>query len=406
MKKYIWYFVFVSFLFLINLLPVSAKEKNIVNLYLFYSSTCPHCQEEQEVLEELEKEYDNLVIYRYEVFTDEGYEKLKQVEQYYDISIRSVPFTVIGEKQFSGYSSSSKLKLVNTIEYYSDHGYKDELGELFGIEKLPTYEIDVDAESIDEYIEKTYTIDIPFIGKVDLKDLTLPVITVIMGLLDGFNPCAMWVLLFLISMLMGMKDKKRMWSLGVAFIMTSALIYFFFMMAWLNVTKYLSAITWVRIMIALVAIIGGIINLRSYIKTRKESGCQVVDEKKRSKIFEKIRKFTSEKSFWLALLGVITLAVSVNLIDLLCSAGLPVMYIEILSMNDLTWIEHLCYIIIYVLFFMLDDFIVYFVAMTTMQLTGFSTKYGKLSHLIGGILLVLIGILMIVKPEWLMFNFS
>ena len=123
-------------------------------------------------------------------------------------------------------------------------------------------------------------------------------------------------------------------------------------------------------------------------------------------IFDKIKKFTTEKSFLLATLGVITLAISVNLVDLLCSAGLPVMYIEILSMNGLSTLEYVCYLIVYVLFFMLDDIIVFFIAMTTMQVTGFSTKYGKFSHLIGGILLLLIGIIMILKPEWLMFNFS
>ena len=82
------------------------------------------------------------------------------------------------------------------------------------------------------------------------------------------------------------------------------------------------------------------------------------------------------------------------------------MYIEILSMNGLSTLEYVCYLIVYVLFFMLDDIIVFFIAMTTMQVTGFSTKYGKFSHLIGGILLLLIGIIMILKPEWLMFNFS
>lgn len=406
MKKYIGYFVWVCILFLICLFPVSAQEKNLVNLYLFYSSTCPHCAEEEKALAELQEKYDNLVVYSYEVFTEEGYASLKKVEEYYDISIHSVPFTVIGEKHFSGYSSTIKLNLVNAIEYYSTHGYQDEIGELLKIEKLPTYSIDENDMSVDEYIDKSYNLNLPIIGSVDLKSLTLPVITVFIGLLDGFNPCAMWVLLFLISMLLGMKDKKRMWSLGVTFIMTSAFVYFCFMMAFLHVTDYLSAYVWLRLFIGIVAITGGILNLRSYWKERKENGCKVVNEKKRSKIFEKIKRFTSEKSFWLSLFGVMTLAVSVNLIDLLCSAGLPVMYIEILSMNDLSVIEYTCYIIVYVLFFMLDDLIVFFIAMTTMQLTGFSTKYGKLSHLIGGILLILIGVLMIAKPEWLMFRFS
>ena len=82
------------------------------------------------------------------------------------------------------------------------------------------------------------------------------------------------------------------------------------------------------------------------------------------------------------------------------------MYIEILNMNNLSNLEYYLYIILYVIFFMLDDIIVFTVAMISLELTGFSTKYGKLSKLIGGILLIAIGILMLVKPEWLMFNFN
>ena len=131
----------------------------------------------------------------------------------------------------------------------------------------------------------------------------------------------------------------------------------------------------------------------------------VVNDKKRNKIFDRIRKFTTEKNFFLALVGVMALAVSVNIVELACSAGLPVMFIEILSLNYLSIFEEILYITIYMLFFLLDDLIIFFIAMTTMQLTGFSTKYGKISKIVGGILLLIMGLLLIFKPEWLMFNF-
>ena len=150
---------------------------------------------------------------------------------------------------------------------------------------------------------------------------------------------------------------------------------------------------------------GAIINLVGYFKSIKTDGCTVVNENKRNKIFGKIKKFTQEKNFWLATIGVITLAISVNVVELACSAGLPVMFIEILSLNNLTIVEEVLYIGLYMLFFLLDDLIIFFIAMTTMKITGISTRYGKLSKLIGGILLFLIGLLLIFKPEWLMFNF-
>ena len=350
-------------------------------------------------------------MYKHETSTQEAYELLKKVENHFNIKVKTVPFTVIGEKYYSGYSEeNTKKEFVEIIEVYSKTGYKDIVGEYMGNIELPKEEINNNTkDNIDDLIKEEKNnkiVNIPLIGKINLKNLAIPLVTIIIGLLDGFNPCAMWVLLFLISMLLGMKDKKRMWSLGLAFIITSSLIYFLFMVAWLNITSIITKVTLFRTIIAIIALIGGSINFYSYLKTRKETGCNVIDDKKRAKIFDKIKKFTHEKSFILALLGIISLAITVNLVELACSAGLPVMYIEILNMNNLSNLEYYLYIILYVIFFMLDDIIVFTVAMISLELTGFSTKYGKLSKLIGGILLTAIGILMLIKPEWLMFNFN
>jgi len=332
---------------------------------------------------------------------------LNNVATLFNTKVTGVPFAVVGNRFYKGYNSeNSKRKFITAIEYYSQYGYQDIVGEYLGNSNLPTYPIDESAESLEEFAEDYENVKIGTIfGTINTKNLTLPVISLLIGLVDGFNPCAMWVLLFLISMLIGMKDKKRMWILGLTFIITSALIYLFFMLAWLNLANLLITVTWIRTILGLIAITGAIININSYLKTRKTNGCTVVNDKKRNKIFTKIKQFTHEKSLLLSLLGIITLAISVNIVELACSAGLPVMFIEILSLNNLTAYEEAIYILIYMFFFMIDDLIVFFIAMRTMQLTGFSTKYGKLSKIIGGILLLLIGLLLIFKPEWLMFNF-
>lgn len=386
----------------------AVSEKNLVNIYLFHSYTCKHCKEEIKLLDELEKEYDNIKVYKYEVNENENGELLKNISEIMGSKVTGTPYTIIGNKVFSGYDyENSKGRFKGAIEYYSKYGYEDKVGEYISSIPLPSYEVKDTDPDVDEYISNyiSYKVKLPLIGEVKLKNLTLPLITVVIGLADGFNPCAMWVLLFLISMLIGMKDKKRMWILGSTFLLTSALIYLIFMMSWLNLANLLISVVWVRVIIAIVSLVGGIINLRGYIKHRKVSGCDVVDDKKRNRIITRIKKFTTEKNFWLAILGVIVLAISVNVVELACSAGLPVMFIEILSLNNLTAIEEIIYIVLYMLFFLLDDFVVFVIAMTTLSLTGVSSKYGNLSKLIGGILMLLIGLLLMFKPEWIMFNF-
>ena len=150
--------------------------------------------------------------------------------------------------------------------------------------------------------------------------------------------------------------------------------------------------------------VAGIVNLNSYFKAN-ESGCNVVDSKKRKRIIDYIKKFTSEKYFFLAILGIMGLAFMVNLIELACSAGLPLLFTQILAINNLSTFMYGINIFIYILFFLFDDLIIFTIAMITFKVTGISTKYTKYSHLIGGIIMLLIAVLMIFKPDWLMFNF-
>ena len=399
-------FALILILFGINT-TYADTEKNLVNIYLFHSNTCPHCKEEIKFLDTIKDDYDNVRIYMYEIGDEDNAKLLDEVAILYDTSVSGTPFTVIGDKYFKGFSYENYAdRFSAAIEYYSNNGYTDRVGKYIGNIELPSYEVKNNSEDINKYIEEKTNRKIKILGKeISLKNMTLPIVSILIGLVDGFNPCAMWVLLFLISMLIGMNDKKRMFIIGITFLLTSALVYLLFMLAWLNAATLLLAIKWVRLIIGLIAIVGAIINLSSYIRHRKDNGCNVINDKKRSKIFNKIKKFTSEKKLILALLGAMALAVSVNIVELACSAGLPVMFIEILSMNHPTAIEKIIYIGLYMVAFLLDDLIVFVVAMSTMELMGFSTKYGKLSKLIGGLLLLGIGILLIFKPEWLMFNF-
>ena len=401
--------IFIFILFIIGINYTYAEEKNLVNIYLFYSDTCPHCHEELTYLNKFEEKYDNVRIYKYEIGNSRNAILLDEVASLFDTQVSGVPFTIIGDKYFKGFSYESYYdRFVASIEYYSTYQYKDRTGEYIGGIELPKYDEtkEDNKQDINEYIDEKTNHKIKIFGKtISLKNMALPLISVLIGLVDGFNPCAMWVLLFLISMLIGINDKKRMWIIGMTFLLTSGFVYLLFMLAWLNAATLLLAIKLVRVIIGLIALTGAVINIHSYIRHLRDSGCDVIDDKKRSKIFDKIKKFTSEKNLFLAVVGAMALAISVNIVELACSAGLPVMFIEILSMNDLNVLEKGIYIGLYMLFFLIDDFIVFFIAVRTMELTGFSTKYGKISKLVGGILLFLIGILLIFKPEWLMFNF-
>lgn len=406
MKKIFKVIFAFLFFFLLSINSVSAKEK--VKLYFFHGSGCPHCAEEEKFLKKAINKYD-IKIVEYEVWNNEDNQVLmEEVKNKFNIKENGVPLTIIGNTYKIGYTEDDDLEFERIIKYYIDNNdkYNDTVGQI----KNNTFK---DKEIVDYYTkedkktDKNTTISIPLLGKVNMKKVSIWTAAAAIGLVDGFNPCAMWVLLFLLSMILTMKDRKRQWIIGLTFLIASALVYMLIMLSWINIVVNISTSILFRNLIAIVAIIGATLNIRSYLKERKsDDGCEVIDTNKRKKIFTRIKKFTTEKSLILALLGVIALAISVNVVELACSAGLPLIFTQILAINSITGIEALLYTLVYILFFLIDDIIVFVIAMVTAKMTGISTKYNKYSHLIGGILMMLIGILLIVKPEWLMFNFK
>ena len=389
------------FLFFLILIPFKVDANEFVNIYLFYSETCPHCHDADKTINELIKNQKYVNYYKYECTKDtNAYNRsiLNQAANLLEVKEVAFPFVVIGNNHFIGYADFLKKDYQETINFYKENEYKDQIGILLGL-------IDENGKPIIKQ-DKEYKIDIPIIGEVNLKNLSLPIIAIIIGFTDGFNPCAMWVLLFLITMLLNVKDKRKMWILGLTFIFTSGFIYFLFMMAWLQITDYMNQITILRNLIALFAIIFGGYNLYNYFKTRKSDGCTIIKKEKRNFFINKIKNVIANKSFILSIIGIIVVACLVNLVELLCSMGLPIMFTEILSLNNLTYNKYIFYIAIYILFFMLDDILIFVISMITLKQTAISTKYNKYSHLIGGIIMILIGILMFFKPEWLSFNFN
>ena len=413
----------ILIIFLISLLfipSVQAKE-NKVKLYLFYSSTCPHCAREKEYLKKLEKKYDNLKIYKYEVSEGNNSHIFELVDESLNDKNQYIPYTVIGTNSLVGFNEDTSNKIEKYVEECSKYECYDLVGEVIKQDKSLREEVLIaneklkeekeqakkEAEQKGEIVEEDEsTMTLPLLGKVDVKNFSLPLIAVSIGLVDGFNPCAMWVLVFLISMLLGMKNRKRMWAIGISFLLTSALIYLLFMTAWLTVSLQFSQIRFIQILIAIVAMIGALVNFKSFNKERKQdAGCQVVDKQKRVNIINKIKKFTTEKSLIPAILGAMALAVSVNFVELACSAGLPLLFTQILALNELSAPLYALYMCLYMLAYLLDDLIIFIIAMVTLKLTGMTNKYNKYSHLIGGIIMLIVGLLMMFKPEWIMMNF-
>jgi len=405
MTKKIIHALLVFLFLLVFMAPVFAREKS-VNIYFFWGEGCPHCAKEKPFLQKLEKKYPTVKVYDFEVWNnDENRKLLIKVGKKLNVDVSGVPFTVIGDQHFIGWlnEETTGASLEKAVQFFLSHDCRDVVGEILSSKKSTSPQKDsLKNEKVQKSTVPT-KLNLPIFGEIETKNISLPVLAVMIGILDGFNPCAMWTLLFLISLLLGMKDKKRRWILGTTFIVASALVYFLFMAAWLNLLLFVGFIFWVRVLIGLVALGGGGYNLREFF-VNKDSGCKVTGGEKRRAVFERLKEITHKKQFLLALIGIILLAFAVNLVELICSAGFPVVFTQILALSNLAKWQYYAYMLLYIFFFMVDDLFVFFASMITLEMTGISTKYSRVSHLVGGILMIVIGLLLIFKPQWLMFG--
>ncbi|MFH0892170.1 MAG: thioredoxin family protein [Candidatus Falkowbacteria bacterium] len=410
--------IIIGFFLLTAFNPVLAQD-NKVYLYFFYGDGCPHCAKEEKLLDKLEEDNSNIIIKRYEVWKDRDNARLlSSIAKELNLTVSGVPFLIIGDETVSGYynEETTGAEIKSIVFDHIKNGCNDIVAPL--LNDLPgpdngqcIHGCDPgDAECIhncgcetDVKKEIPDRVNIPILGEVEVKNLSLPLLTFIIAAADGFNPCAMWVLLFLISLLLGMENKKRMWILGTVFIAVSGAVYFLFLAAWLNLFLFLGFVTWIRAVVGLIALLSGGYHLYDYYRHR-DGTCRVTDNEKRKKVFDKLRTIVLEKKFVLALSGIILLAAAVNLVELVCSAGLPAVYTQVIALAGLPSWQYYGYLLLYILIFMLDDLLIFFIAMFTLRMKAISSRYTRWSNAIGGIIMLVIGLLLLFKPGWIMFG--
>ncbi len=355
--------------------PSEVQEEG--DVHFFYHPQCPHCQEQKPFNEALMERHGVDIVY-HDTSNPAEAALLQQKAQELDIPLENlgVPFTIIGEQHFMGFDEEIAVKIEAAIE-----------GSIVNGEMLAEEEFDS-------------TITLPIFGEIDVLSYSLPVLAIILGLVDGFNPCAMWVLVYLISLIISIGDRRKVWLLVGSFVLASGILYFLFMTAWLNAFLFLGYLRPVTLAIGLAALGFGVVNIKSFIESKGPLVCDVSDAKSRRKTMDRIENIVKSPLTWTTVLGIIALAFVVNSIEFACSAALPAIFAQVLAISDVSTLQHYLYILLYVLFFMLDDLIIFGLAAFAVS-TTFGDRYAKVCKLAGGILLVIIGLVLTFAPSLL-----
>jgi len=363
-------------------LPKPAEPAAAPTVILFHGEECPHCKAERNFLKDLKKEMPGLKVVEYEVWHNEKNRKLfLDTAKKLNIKGLAVPLTIVGNEYLVGFD-----KPENSGEKIRQMVKNLEAGGAFS----------GSAESKE-------SVKLPFFGKVKVEDLSLPLLSVVLGTLDGFNPCSMWALLALLTLVIATGSRKKVWLVGEVFILTSAVSYFLFMAAWLNAFIFLGYFSFVRFAIGAAAIAAGIVSIREFYKF-KPNVCEISTPEQRKKLGERIKKVLRSASLPVMLMGVVAIAFSVNLVELLCSLGIPVVFTKTLTMYNLATWKYYGYIGLYDFFYMLDDIIVLVIAGFSMKFFLFNSGYSRWSRMVAGVLMLALGTIFLFKPGLLMFG--
>jgi thiol-disulfide isomerase/thioredoxin len=359
-----------------------------VRLYLFWGKGCPHCSEEIAFLKTLKQKYPTLEVKEYEVWYD------KQNATLFGRIIKAaggqsvgVPGTVIGSRVFIGFNVQTARAIEDEIVLCRERGCSDAM-EL--IARPPA----------DLPLKEPEAIALPLVGEVDPTKISLPLFTMIIGGLDSFNPCAFFVLLFLLSLLIHARSRKKMLIIGGIFVLFSGIIYFIFMAAWLNIFLIIGQLTAITFTAGLIALATAAINIKDFFFFRKGISL-VIPEQAKPRLFERMRNLLRSSSFTAMAAGTIVLAITANAYELLCTAGFPMIYTRVLTLHNLTTAQYYLFLALYNVVYVLPLAAIIVVITVTLGARKLTEWQGRKLKLVSGLMMLSLGMVLIINPALL-----
>jgi len=367
---------FTLFTFFFITTSVVAKDQVIVDFY--YSETCGACQSAVDIIDQVIHHYaennsNNVIFFKKEVTSNSTYRNEMRKRGL------SYPSVIINNQTKIPRANITYDTLIFVID--------EAIGNL--------------TPSV--YYDPNIT-EIPFFGKINLSRFTLPALTIILGALDSFNPCAFFILIVLLSMLMYLQSRKKMMILGCIFIFFSGAFYALFMLILFNsfyFTKMFINIT--SIIVGIVACIVGILNIKDFFYF-KQGPTLSIPESKRDATFRRMRKLVKSPSLLMMLGGTIFIAISVNFFELLCTFGFPLYFTNRLAMENLPTETYYIYILLYSVVYVIPLFIILVISVFSLGVNKITEWQGRILKLFPGIFLLSFGILMILDYQLLQGN--
>lgn len=352
-----------------------ASDEAEVSLYYFWGTGCPACEEAKPFLRELAQRYPELEIRSYDVMASrENLERWIAMAESAGGRPAGVPSFYIDGQAFSGFSQDTARRIEAAVG-----------------EKI---------DRLDDSIPAGESVRLPLLSTVDPEELSLPLFTVLIALLDSFNPCAFFVLLFLLSLLIHVRSRRRMLLIGGTFVLCSGIVYFLFMSAWLNLFLLVGHLRAITAAAGGAALVIGLINAKDFFRF-KEGVSLSLSKASESKLFARMRSLLKADSLVTMLTGTLVLAVAANSYELLCTAGFPMVFTRVLTLQALSRGEHYLFLGLYNLVYVLPLAVIVGIFTVTLGSRKLSEWQGRVLKLVSGVMMILLGAVLLIDPALL-----
>lgn len=355
--------------------PALAADTQDPHLTVFWGEGCPHCAAEWEFLEELGADYPELEIIGYEVrFDPENWDLFVATMENLGLQARAVPTTIFADSVWEGFSDTVAAEVLAAVSAeFAPNALRPE----------PAQE----------------TIEIPIIGEIESGDVPLVVSTALIALVDGINPCSLWVLSILLALVLRTGSRRRVLIIGGTFLLITTILYGLYVAGMYGLLAFMAGETWIRIAMALAALGFGIVSFKEYFQFGTGVTLGIAESQK-PKLYRRMRSISVEaRSLPVALAGTAVLAIGVSVLETPCTAGYPLLWANLLAEQQVGLAGAIPHFLLYMSIFLLDELVVFGAAVVAMRVSKLEERAGRLLRLVGGAVMIVLAVTLIFAPQ-------
>ena len=368
---------------------VSPASADVTRLYYYSAENCPHCREYGPLVHKLTNQFPDIELIEKDIWLDRSAfeEMIKLLATHGDLPV-STPTLFLGNKVWIGLDHEKLRDIEAQLKECISNSCLDALERMQQNREI----LIADQQDVEDTM-----ILIPLLGDRDAREVSLPLVTLTLGLLDSVNPCAFFVLLFLLSLMIHAHSRMRMLTVGIVFVGFSGLIYFLFMAAWLNLFLATGGLRFVTLLAGLVALVIGAFNIKDYFLFHKGLSLSI-PEKVKPGLYHRVRGLVKSANYLSLLGGTALLAIAANSYELLCTAGFPMVFTRILTLQELPIWQYYTYLALYNVIYVIPLLIIVIFFAVTLGAHQLTERQGRCLKLISGVMMADMGLVLVFSP--------